>query len=85
MREAIEAIEMTPIRLAPGEPAFHLQIGAVCWTARASRLRAPQGGRGPRSELAPSDPGVIVAAAELGVEAAQEAAPALRLPAAYAA
>jgi curved DNA-binding protein CbpA len=72
VRDAIEAIE-TAIRLAPQEPAFHLQLARLL-DGQGLKLRARKAAEA-ALRLAPGDPGVIVAAAELGVGPEEPPAP----------
>ena len=72
VRDAIEAIERA-IQLAPQEPAFHLSLARLL-DGQGLKLRARKAAEA-ALRLAPSDPGVVVAAAELGVGAAEEPPP----------
>jgi tetratricopeptide (TPR) repeat protein len=64
IREAIESVERA-IHLAPEEPALHIQLARLL-DGQGLKLRARKAAEA-ALRLAPLDPAVMVAAAELGV------------------
>ena len=72
IREAIESVERA-IQLAPEEPALHIELARLL-DGQGLKLRARKAAEA-ALRLAPQDPRVIVAAAELGVVAEEPPPP----------